>query len=95
MHVHRANDVRQMRTHTAAPTVHAFSSSDTQTATQKLKWYEAPSSDKILAKFIQAGCNILNSQIHKFVNFTSNKEGKKVTPPTCLLVLVPGGSRLP
>jgi hypothetical protein len=39
-----------------------------------LKRYKSPDSDQIPAELIQAGCEILQSEIHKLINYIWNKE---------------------
>jgi hypothetical protein len=41
---------------------------------EKMKSYKLPSSDQILAELIQAGGEILQSEIHKLINSVWNKE---------------------
>jgi hypothetical protein len=43
-------------------------------AIAKLKRYKSPGSDQIPTELIQAGGEILRSQIHKLINFIWNKE---------------------
>jgi hypothetical protein len=52
LNVHGVNDVRQTEIHTAEP-----SSSEVETAIEKLKRYKSPDIDQIPAELIQAGGN--------------------------------------
>jgi hypothetical protein len=45
-----------------------------ETATAKLKKYKSPGSDQIPAEQVQAGGEILQYEIHKFINSIWNKE---------------------
>jgi len=60
--------------HTAEPLVPESSSFEFEIATEKLKRYKSPGIDQILAEMIQAGSNIVCSEIHKFINSIQNKE---------------------
>jgi hypothetical protein len=70
----RVNDVRQIEMHTAEPLVPDPSPSENEIAIAKLTRYNSLGSDQIPAEFIQAGCKILWSEIHKFINFIWNNE---------------------
>jgi hypothetical protein len=71
--VHGVNAVRQAETHTAKLSGPAPSPSKLKMAIEKLKRYK-PGSDQILAEVIQAGGNILHSEIHKLISSIWNKE---------------------
>jgi hypothetical protein len=62
------SDVRQIEIHTAEPLVPDPSPCDVEIAIAKLKRYKSPGSDQILAELIQAGGEILHSEIHKLIN---------------------------
>jgi hypothetical protein len=68
LNVHRARDVRQIEIHTAEPLVPAPSPSEIEIDIAKLKKYKSPGSDQIQAELIQAGGEILRSEIHKPIN---------------------------
>jgi hypothetical protein len=72
--VHNVSDVRQIEVHTAEPLVPAPSRLEVKIAIAKLKKYKLPGSDQIPAELIQAGGEILLSEIHKLVNSVWNKE---------------------
>jgi hypothetical protein len=44
---------------------------------RKLKRYKSPGSDQIPAELIQAGREILHSEIHKLIMLVWNKEGSE------------------
>jgi hypothetical protein len=67
-------NVRLTEIHTAESLVPKSSHSEVETAIAKLKKYKSPGSDQILAEQIQAGGEILWSEIHKFINSIMNKE---------------------
>jgi hypothetical protein len=54
--------------------VHELVPPDVETAVEKLKSCEAPDTHQILTELIQAGGNILHSEIHKLINSIWNKE---------------------
>jgi hypothetical protein len=66
---HRVSDVRQIGIRTAEPLVPYPSPFETEIAIAKLKRYISPGSDEILAELIQAGGEILCSEIHKLSLF--------------------------
>jgi hypothetical protein len=72
--VHNVSDVRQIEVHTAEPLVPGPSHLVVTIATAKLKNYKSPGSDQIPAELIQAGGEILLSEIHKLINSVWNKE---------------------
>jgi hypothetical protein len=69
LNVHRVSDVRQMKIHTAEPLVRKPIPFEVEIATAKLKKYRSPGSDQILAKLIQAGGEMLRSEIHQLIIF--------------------------
>jgi hypothetical protein len=74
LNVQRVSDVRQIEIHTAEPLVSDRSPLEVENAITKLKKCKSPSSDQIPAGLIQAGGEILRSEIHKLINFIWNKE---------------------
>jgi hypothetical protein len=50
------------------------SASEFQVAIKKLKRYNSPDVDQILAELIQAGGETLGSEIHKLIKLIWNKE---------------------
>jgi hypothetical protein len=72
--VHRVNDARYIGIHTAEPLVPNPSSSKFEIAIAKLKNYKSPGSGQIPAELIQAGGEILKSEIHKLINSVWSKE---------------------
>jgi hypothetical protein len=65
LNVRRASDVRQIEIHTAEPLVPDLSPFEVEVAIAKLKRYKLSGSDEIPAELIQAGGEILRSEIHK------------------------------
>jgi hypothetical protein len=74
LNVHNASDVRQIEVHTAEPLVPGPSHLEVKIAIEKLKKYKSPGSDQIPAEVIQAGGEILLSEIHKLTNSVWNNE---------------------
>jgi hypothetical protein len=72
--VHNVSDVRQIEVHKAEPLVRGPSLLEVEIAIAKLKKYKSPGSDQIPAEVIQAGGEILLSEIHKLINSVWNKE---------------------
>jgi hypothetical protein len=68
LNMHNVCDVRQIKVHTAEPLVPGPSRLEVEIATAKLKTYKSPCSDQIPAELIQAGGEILLSEIHKLIN---------------------------
>jgi hypothetical protein len=66
--------VRQIEIHTAEPLVPQPSSSEVEIAIEKLKSYKSSCIDQISIELIQAGRNILRSEIHKLINCVQNKD---------------------
>jgi hypothetical protein len=71
LNVHNVSDVRQTE---AEPLVPGPSGLEVEIAIAKLKKYKSPGSDQIRAELIQAGSEILLSEIHKLINSVWNKE---------------------
>jgi hypothetical protein len=65
--VDRVSDVRQIEIYTTEPLVPDPIPFEVEMATAKLKSYELPGSDQILAELIQAHGKILWSEIHKLI----------------------------
>jgi hypothetical protein len=74
LNVHNVSDVRQIEVHTAEPLVPSPSRLEVEIAIPKLKKYKSPGSDQIPAELIQAGGELLLSEIHKLINSAWNKE---------------------
>jgi hypothetical protein len=72
--VHNVSDVRQIEVHTAEPLLPGPSCIEVDIAIAKLKKYKSQGSDEIPAELIQAGGEILLSEIHKLINSVWNKE---------------------
>jgi hypothetical protein len=62
--VHRVNNIRQLEVHTVESLVPDPIPSEVEIPFAKLKRYISPGSDQILVKMIQAGEEILQSEIH-------------------------------
>jgi hypothetical protein len=73
LHLQNASDVRQTEVHTAEPLVPGPSRLEVEISIAKLKKYNTPGSDEILAELIQSGGEILLSAIHKLINSVWNK----------------------
>jgi hypothetical protein len=74
LNVHGAGGVRQTEMHTAEPFVPQPSASEAEVATGMLKRYKSPGVDQIPAELIQAGGEILHSEIHKLTKLIWNKK---------------------
>jgi hypothetical protein len=74
LNVHNVSDVRQIEVHTVEPLVPGPSHLEVEIATAKLKKYKSPGSDQIPVELIQAGGEILLSEIHKLISSIWNKE---------------------
>jgi hypothetical protein len=74
LNVHRVSDVRQIEIHTAGPLVLDSSPYGVEIAIANFKRYKSPGSDQIPAELIQAGGEILWSEIHKLINYIWDKE---------------------
>jgi hypothetical protein len=62
--MHNVSDVRQIEVHMAEPLISGPSCLEVEIAVAKLKKYKLPGSDQILAELIQAGGEILLSEIY-------------------------------
>jgi hypothetical protein len=67
LNVYRVSDVEQIKIHTAKPLVSDPGPFEVEITVAKLKKYELPGSDQILAELIQAGGKILWSEVHKLI----------------------------
>jgi hypothetical protein len=74
LNAHNVSDVRQIEVHTAEPLVSASSCLENDIAIVKLKKYQSPGRDQIPTQIIQAGGEMLLSEIHKLINYILNKE---------------------
>jgi hypothetical protein len=74
LNVDGVNYVRQTEMHTAKPLIHEPSCFKVNIYIEKLKIYESPGTDQILAEMIQAGGNTLHSEIKKLTDPIWNKE---------------------
>jgi hypothetical protein len=72
--VHRISDIRHIEIHTAEPLVPDPSPFEVEIAIAKLKRYKSPDTDQIPVALIQAGGEILCSEIHKLIDSIWNKE---------------------
>jgi hypothetical protein len=63
-----------MDIHTSEPLVPEPSLVKVEIAIEKLKSYKSPGTDKIPAKVIEAGSEVLCSEIHKLIRSVWNKE---------------------
>jgi hypothetical protein len=68
LRIHGVKDVWQTEMHTAEPLVPESSYFKVEVATEKLKRYESPGTDQILAQLNQAGSNALQSGIQKYIH---------------------------
>jgi hypothetical protein len=60
-----ATDLRQTKMYTAESLLPGPSAYAVETATEKMKRYKLPGSDKFLREMIKAGSHTLHSEIHK------------------------------
>jgi hypothetical protein len=72
--VHRVSNVRQIEIHTTESLIPDPSLFVVKIAIAKLKSYKLPGSDQILTELIQAGGEILQSEIHKLINSVQNEK---------------------
>jgi hypothetical protein len=72
LNVHRVSDVSHV--HTAELSLPDPRPFEVEIAIARLKRYKSPGSDQILPELIQAGGEILHSEIHKLINSIWNKE---------------------
>jgi hypothetical protein len=72
--VPNVSDVRQIKVHTAEPSVPGPSCLEVEIAVAKFKEYKLPCIDQIPAKLIQAVGETLLSVIHTLISFIWNKE---------------------
>jgi hypothetical protein len=69
-----AGGVRQTEIHALEPFVPEPSTSEVEVTIRKLKRFKSPGSDQISAELIQAGREILHSEICKLIMLIWNKE---------------------
>jgi hypothetical protein len=74
LNVHGVGGVGQTEIHTAEPFVPEPSASEVEVAIGKLKRYKSPGVDQIAAELIQAGGEIVRSEIHKLIKLMWNRE---------------------
>jgi hypothetical protein len=74
LNVHRVIDVRRIEIHTAGPLVSDHNPFEDEIFIANLKKCKSPCSDQIPAELIQAGGEILWSEIHILINSIWNKE---------------------
>jgi hypothetical protein len=74
LNVYGTGGVRQTEMHIAEPFVPEPSASEAEVAIGKLKRYTSPGVDQIPGELIQAGREILRSEIHKLIKLIWNKE---------------------
>jgi hypothetical protein len=60
--------------HTAEPLVLDLCSFEVKITIKKLKSFKLPGTAQILAELIEAGNNVLTTEIHKLINSILNKE---------------------
>jgi hypothetical protein len=66
--------IRQTELQTAETFVIELSAAEVEVIIRKLKSYKSPGSHQIPAELIQAGREILHSQVHKLIMLIWNKE---------------------
>jgi hypothetical protein len=74
LNMHNVSDVRQIEVHMAEPLVPGPSRLKAEIAITELKKYKSPGSDQIPAELIQAGGEMLLSEIHQVISSVWNKE---------------------
>jgi hypothetical protein len=74
LNVHRASGVRQREIRTAEPLESEHRPFEAKIAIAKLKRYKSQGTDRILAELIQAGSEIVHSEIHELLNSIWNTE---------------------
>jgi hypothetical protein len=74
LNVQGAGGLRQTEIHKAYPFMPEPSASEVEVTIRKLKSYKSPGSDQIPAKLIQAGREVLHSEIHEMIMLIWNKE---------------------
>jgi hypothetical protein len=74
LNVHRLSDVRYIEIHKAELLLSDPSTFEFEIAIENLKRYKSPGSDQISAELIQAGAEILRSEIRKLINSIWNKK---------------------
>jgi hypothetical protein len=69
LNLHTDSDVTQTEVHTVELLVAERSPSETDIACAKSENYKSPGSNHIATEYIQAGGKILQSEIHKLINY--------------------------
>jgi len=85
LNVHRVNDVRQTKIHTAEPLVPE--PSDDEIAIQKMKRHKSPGNSQIPSELIKSGCRTTHFEIHKLFNSIWNKEELPVEWKELIIIL--------
>jgi hypothetical protein len=74
LNIYRINDVRQMKIHTVELLIPALSHFDDEINIARLKRYKSECIDQILTELIEAGSEMLLSEIHKLITSILNQE---------------------
>jgi hypothetical protein len=74
LNAHWISDIRQIEIHTTEPLVPDSSPVEVENAIANLNRYKPPGSDQIRKELIQAGSEMLRSEVHKLINSISYKE---------------------
>jgi hypothetical protein len=69
LNVHNVSDVRQIEVRTVEPLVPGPSRLEVEIAIAKSKKYKSPGNDQFPAELIQAGGEILLSDLNKLINY--------------------------
>jgi hypothetical protein len=85
LNIRRVSDGRQIEVHTPEQLVPDLSPFDVETAIAKSKSYKLSGSEQIPAELIQAGGEILRSEIHKLINSIWNKDNCLISGRSLLL----------
>jgi hypothetical protein len=85
LNVHRFSGVRQIEIHTVEPLILDPNPFEFKIAAAKLKSYNSPGSDQILAELINAGGEMLRSKIRKPINSLWNKKKCLISGRSLLL----------
>jgi hypothetical protein len=67
LNAHRVSDVRQIKIHTAEPSLPEPSTFEIEIPIVELKRCKTPGSDQIPVELIEAGSETLQSEIHKLI----------------------------
>jgi hypothetical protein len=74
LNIRRVSDVRQIEIHTGERLVPGSSPLEVEIAVAKLRKYNSPGIDQIPAELIEAGSNILRSEVRELNNSIRNKK---------------------